>query len=303
MKTLIEKNNLILIEAAIVERLRRAGQVELHPSLVHATFIYDDVGKAELEKLYRGYISIALKAKIPILLITPTWRTNYERVMTAEVNSSINADAVRYMLDLRESYGSDAYLIKIGGVVGCKNDCYKPEEGLSKSESETFHSWQINHLARAGVDYLMATTLPSVIEAIGIAKAIQKTGIPYIISFVIDRTGFVLDGTALYDAINMMDAEISHPPLCYMVNCSYPTFLHAEEQPQALFTRLLGFQANSSSLSHSELDGSADLQVENIFDWTNEMLKLNRQYGVKILGGCCGTDDTHLRSLIESNPG
>ena len=66
MKTLIEKNNLILIEAAIVERLRRAGQVELHPSLAHATFIYDDVGKAELEKLYRGYISIALKAKIPI---------------------------------------------------------------------------------------------------------------------------------------------------------------------------------------------------------------------------------------------
>jgi len=62
MKALINKNNLILIEAAIVERLRRSGRVKLHPSLVHATFIYDDSGKAELEKLYRGYISIALEA-------------------------------------------------------------------------------------------------------------------------------------------------------------------------------------------------------------------------------------------------
>jgi S-methylmethionine-dependent homocysteine/selenocysteine methylase len=299
MKALIEKNNLILIEAAIVERLRRVGQVELHPSLVHATFIYDDIGKTELEKLYRGYISIALEAEVPILLITPTWRANYERVKNAEVSSSINADAVSFMLDLRESYGSDASMIKIGGVVGCKNDCYKPEEGLTKSESETFHSWQINHLAKAGVDYLLATTLPNVLEAIGIADAMQKTGVPYIISFVIDRNGLVLDGVGLWDAISQIDSEKSDQPLCYMVNCSYPTFLHAEEQPRELFTRLLGFQANSSSLSHSDLEGSAELHSEEISEWTYDMLKLNREYGVKILGGCCGTDDTHLHSLTK----
>jgi len=303
MKILIDKNNLILIEAAIVERLRRSGQIELHPSLVHAPFIYDDVGKVELENLYRGYISIALEAEVPILLITPTWRANYERVKSAEVNSSINADAVRFMLDLREGYGSDASMIKIGGAVGCKNDCYRPEEGLTSSESERFHSWQIDHLAQAGVDYLLATTLPNVNEAIGIAKAMEKTGVPYIQSFVIDRNGLVLDGTDLWDAIRLVDSETTHQPLCHMVNCSYPTFLHSEEQPQALFTRLLGFQANSSSLSHSELDGSSELQIEEVPIWADEMLKLNREYGVKILGGCCGTDDTHLRSLIESSSG
>jgi len=301
MKALINKNNLILIEAAIVERLRRSGRVKLHPSLVHATFIYDDSGKAELEKLYRGYISIALEAEVPILLLTPTWRTNYERVKSAEVNSSINADAVHFMLDLRDSYGSDATMIKVGGVVGCKNDCYKPKEGLTKSDSEAFHSWQVNHLAEAGVDYLLATTLPNVFEAIGIAKAMQKTGIPYIISFVINRKGLILDGVSLWDAISQIDSETDPQPLCYMVNCSYPTFLDAKEQPTALFTRLLGFQANSSSLSHSELDGSDELQIEDVCEWAYEMLKLNREYGLKILGGCCGTDDTHLRSLIELN--
>jgi S-methylmethionine-dependent homocysteine/selenocysteine methylase len=303
MKNLIEQNNLILIEAAIVERLRRSGQVELHPSLVHGVFIYSDVGKAELENLYRGYISIALMAKVPIFIITPTWRTNYERVKNTEVNSSVNSDAVLFMLELRESYGSDASMIKIGGLIGCKNDCYIPEQGLSKSESETFHSWQINDLAKAGVDFLMASTLPNVNEAIGIAKAMGETSVPYILSFVINRKGLVLDGTSLWDATRQIDSETNPQPLCYMVNCSYPTFLRAEEQPKELFSRLLGFQANSSSLSHSELEGSFQLQTEDISEWANEMLNLNAEYGVKILGGCCGTDDTYLRSLIKSDSG
>ena len=301
MKTLLEKHNLILTEAAIVERLRRSDRINLHPSLVHATLIYDDRGKTELEKLYHSYISIAIEAEVPLLLITPTWRANFDRVKNAEINPNINSDSVRFMLDLREAHSQDATMIKIGGFIGCKNDCYKPEEGLSESESETFHSWQINQLAQAGVDFLMAGTLPNVEEAIGIAKAMEKTSTQYIISFVIDRNGYILDGTSLWAAVKQIDSATSQQPLCYMVNCSYPTFLCAKDQPTALFSRLLGYQANSSSLSQSELDGSAQLQVEDVAEWGEEMLNLNTKYGVKILGGCCGTDETHLQYLVESN--
>jgi methionine synthase I (cobalamin-dependent) len=41
------------------------------------------------------------------------------------------------------------------------------------------------------------------------------------------------------------------------------------------------------------------LQRDDLEAWTEEMLRLNREYGVKILGGCCGTDDTYLLSLAE----
>jgi homocysteine S-methyltransferase len=300
MKTLIERHSLILTEAAIVERLRRTGRVELHPSLVHAALVYDTTGRAELEKLFQGYISIAVKARVPIIVSAPTWRANYERVKKAGINPDINADSVRFMLELRETQGLDAAMIKIGGFIGCKNDCYRPEEGLSTAESESFHSWQIDQLAQAGADFLMAATLPDVDEAIGIARAMERTGTPYIISFVIDRNGRILDGTSLWDAVQRVDSATGQQPLCYMVNCSYPTFLRAEEQPRALFTRLLGYQANSSALSHGELDGSAQLEAEDVAEWVEEMLHLNREYGVKILGGCCGTDDAHLLRLAEA---
>jgi len=301
MKTLLKNHNLILTEAAIVERLRRSGQIDLHPDLVHAALIYDDLGKEALEKLYQNYISIAVTAKVPILLITPTWRANYERVMNADINPKINSDSVRFMSNIRLAQGLDESLIKIGGAIGSKNDCHKPEEGLSVSESQSFHTWQIDQLVQAGVDFLMAATLPNIAEAIGIAKAMEKTGAPYILSFVIGNNGLILDGTSLWDAVNQIDAVTNQQPLCYMVNCSYPTFLRAESQPEALFTRLLGYQANSSSLSHAELDGSSHLQAEDVSEWAEEMLNLNRNYGVKILGGCCGTDDSYLLRLVGAN--
>jgi homocysteine S-methyltransferase len=301
MKTLLDRHGLILTEAAIVERLRRTGKVELHPSLVHAALVYDTKGRAALEKLFQGYISIAAMAKVPILASAPTWRANYERVKDAGINPDVNADAVRFMQDLREAQGLYAPMVKVGGFIGCKNDCYRPEEGLSVTESERFHSWQIDRLAQAGADFLMAATLPNIDEAIGIARAMERTGTPYIISFVIGSDGRILDGTSLWDAVQRIDAWTGEQPLCYMVNCSYPTFLRAKEQPRALFTRLLGYQANSSALSHSELDGAAQLEAEDVAEWAEEMLHLNREYGVKILGGCCGTEDAHLLRLVEAN--
>jgi S-methylmethionine-dependent homocysteine/selenocysteine methylase len=303
MKSLLEEHDLILTEAAIVERLRRSGRVELHPTLVHAALVYDVEGRAEMERLFQGYVSIAAAAGVPIIVSAPTWRANYERVRDSGVNLDVNADAVRFLLDLREAQEAHASMLKVGGFIGCKNDCYRPEEALSTVEAERFHSWQIERLAQAGVDFLMAATLPNIDEAIGIARAMERTGVPYIISFVIGSDGRVLDGTGLWDAVQRVDASTVTQPLCYMVNCSYPAFLRAKQQPSELFTRLLGYQGNSSALSHSELDGSAQLEVEDVAEWAEEMLRLNREHGVKILGGCCGTGDAHLLRLVGADHG
>ncbi|MCP4628141.1 MAG: hypothetical protein GY850_32190, partial [bacterium] len=64
-----------------------------------------------------------------------------------------------------------AFLFFISG--GSSWSAYKPNEGLSVTESEKFHSWQIDELAQAGVDFLIAETLPSVEEAKGIARAME----------------------------------------------------------------------------------------------------------------------------------
>jgi homocysteine S-methyltransferase len=295
MKQLLQDNSLILMEAAIVESLRRSENIKLHPVLVNAPLIYEEEGRKALAALYQKYIDIAGKAKKPFMMCTPTWRANQSRVAETNIHPSINVDAVHFLQGIREAEGNDGQTIKIGGLIGCKNDCYRPEDGLSAADAEEFHSWQVNQLKKGGVDFLIAETLPSVEEAIGIARAIERTGLPWFMSFVISRDGCVLDGTELYTAIKTIDENTERKPLGYMANCAYPSFLNAASQPLELFERLVGYLANASSMDQCELDGAEDLQMESVSDWGDLMLELNRRYGLKVLGGCCGTNEEHLR--------
>jgi len=297
MQQLLRDNSLILMEASIVESLRRSEDIELHPTLVNAPLIYEETGRKALNKLYQGYIDIAVEAKKPFLMCTPTWRTNHARVVETKTNPAINIDAVKFLRALRESQAAGKENIKIGGMIGCKNDCYRPEESLPRQEAEMFHAWQLDQLKQGGVDFLIAETLPSVEEAIGIARAMESTGLPYFISFVISRDGLVLDGTDLDTAIKTIDQETNRPPLGFMVNCAYPSFLCAATQPPVVFKRLLGYMANASSLDQCDLDGAEVLYQESTQEWGELMLGLNRTHGVRVLGGCCGTGEEHLRYI------
>ena len=154
-------------------------------------------------------------------------------------------------------------------MIGSKNECYKPEEALQTDEAYTFHSWQIGKLAKEDVDYLMAATVPALPEVVGIARAMGKTKIPYFISFVINRNGNILDGCSLQSAFEKIDDECSEPPMGYMINCAYPSFLNADTQPYSVFERLMGFQANASSLDQDQLDGANTVQFDSLEDWGN----------------------------------
>ena len=294
----IEENTIILTEAAVIEKLRRSEAISLHPRLENATLIYDVDGKRALREIYSGYIDIACEAGLPINIATPTWRANRERVLEAVIGN-INRDAVRFLSDLRNEWDEFSSRIFIGGLIGCKNDCYKPAEGLPPDKAYSFHSWQIEQLAKENIDYLMAATVPAIPEAVGMALAMQKTKIPYFISFVINRAGKILDGSSLRTAFDRIDAECTIPPVGYMINCAYPSFLNAPAQPESVLRRLLGFQGNASSLDHAELDGSLSLQSDTLEDWGDRMVALNKIHGIKILGGCCGTDVSHLKYLAE----
>ena len=139
MQDLLNYHDKILMEGAIVEQLCHVTSVVLHPTLIHASLIYDRQGRQDLSVLYRSYLEIALKADLPFLMCSPTWLTHFERVLNSGIVTSINVDAVRFMQDIRNQYPHFRNMIKIGGMMGCKGDAYQPEEGLSCREAEACH--------------------------------------------------------------------------------------------------------------------------------------------------------------------
>jgi len=295
--TTLQKYPLMLTEAAISERLRRRDDVTLHPTLFNTPLIYDEHGRHCLCEIYGQYREIAREAGLPLLLCAPTWRVDRERTAAAGFDASLNRDAVGFMLALRDRWQDRQSPIFVGGLIGPKNDCYSPAQALSHDEAEQYHDWQIRELAAAGVDVVIGQTFPAVSEALGVARACAKAGVAHLISFVINRHGRVLDGALLAEAIAYIDRETAHGPAGYMVNCVHPSFLLSSQQPAHLFTRLVGIQANSSSLDHDQLDGAAELKQDDLREWGTQMLTLHREHGMKILGGCCGTDDTYLRYI------
>ena len=297
---LLKLHNTILSECAVSERLRRLPDLKLHPTLFNTPLIYDRNGRQQLAEIYHSYIEVAREGKFPLLLCAPTWRVDKSRIEEAGVPRSINNDAVEFIKGLKDRYTVTDSLIIAGALLAPRNDCYSPEAALGRKESAEVHSWQIDQLVDSAAEVIIAQTMPAVSESLGMADRLGSSAKPYVISFVIDRTARVLDNTPLAEAIDIIDQEVACPPAGYMVNCVYPTFLRADQQPSALFRRLIGIQANSSSKDHAQLDGAEELQQDPLTDWGRDMLQLNKEYGVKILGGCCGTDHTYLRYLAES---
>ncbi len=296
----------ILAEGAVIERLRRNPAVRLDRYIVHAGLVYDRHGQTALRQIYRQYLDIGRLSGLPLLTCAPTGRANSARLRQAgyDDQTDVNGDCVRFLTSVRAEYGAYAGQVFVGGLMSCQGDAYKPAEALPAGEATVFHRPQARALAAAGVDFLLAATLPAASEALGLAWAMAECGTPYALSFVLRPNGTLLDGTPLHQAIAMIDAAVNPAPLFYMANCVHPTvfesaFAAAISQSPAVARRVIGLQANTSTKSPEELDRLGSLDGAKPEPFANAMVGLNHWFGTKILGGCCGTDNRHIAAIAQ----
>ncbi len=300
-----ERSTCILGEGAVIERLRRNSDFELDPHIVNSAFIYDEPRRETLAAIYRQYLDIGRQYDLPLILSTPTWRASRERISKAGCEGKdVNGDNFRFLDGLRNECGPYAKNVVVGGLLSCRGDAFNPEEALSAPEARTFHAWQAERLAQAGVDFLLAATLPTIGEAIGLSAALSDTGMPYIISFVARQEGTWIDGTPLKDAIQRIDAAVSPKPLTYIINCTHASIFrkalfHEVNSSPLVRARIGGLLANTAALKPEDLDERENLVTEAPEMFGQAVGDLKDDLGMKILGGCCGTDDRHIRQLAK----
>lgn len=298
---IFRESDLILAEGAFVERIKGEFNTQISNHINHAGLIYD---KAEvLEILYRQYIDIGKLHNVPIMVMTPTRKVNYLSIKeTKYKDKDIISDSFLFLNEIKKSYGEYSNKIMIGGLMGCKGDAYKSINALNINDSYEFHQNQSIEFQKHNFDFLFAGIMPEINEAIGMAKAMAETNIPYIISFMIRKDGCLIDGTPISTAISIIDEEVSPQPICYLTNCIHPKNLHLAlsnhiniNKPQ--LSRFKGIQANGSILSPEELNNCDILHTDDSNNLIDEMLLLYKQFDLKIFGGCCGTDDKFIADL------
>lgn len=302
---IIGSNPFIVAEGSVIERIKRETGYHLDPDIANAGMVYDENGAAILASIYREYIETAKPFDLPIVILTPTWRASGERLERAGfLGKDVNRDCFEFLARVRDGYGMYAEKILVGGILSCRGDAYNTADALDADEAQAYHAYQVGRLASAGVDFLLASTIPASKEAAGMAAVMAECGLPYIISFIIRPSGKLLDGTPLVEAIAEIDVSVSPQPTAYMLNCVHPanarrTIAAGPNNSAQLKSRLIGLQGNASRMSPEELDGRVELDADPPERWARAMLSLHDDFDMRILGGCCGTDNRHIARLVE----
>jgi homocysteine S-methyltransferase len=293
MQQLFRAGAVTLTEGSVLERVSRQAPALLDPSIGYAGLLDSQHGRQMLSSIWKEYATAA--APFPIVIHTPTWRCGRERMAKARrPKSQPEETAVNLLRDLVPE-------AIIAGLVGPQGDCYTPSEAPGRQAAREYHAWQVERLVEADCDFLLAATLPALGEALGVADAFAETDLAYVLSFVLRSDGCLLDGTPLTEAIAEIDGR-ERLPAGYWINCTHPEVFaagmkEAREVTPAVAARVIGFQANTSPRDPSEFDALTSLDTMRPEDFAMSLAILKSEFGLSILGGCCGTRAAHIRAL------
>jgi homocysteine S-methyltransferase len=277
--------------------------------------VFDDA--EAWQALERDFLAPTLRAAADgghgLIVDALVWRAQPDYLAKLGIAASrlapINAGAVRRTRESvdrwRREAGVDAQRLPvlIAADVGPRGDGYRVDDAaVTPALARDYHAEQIGAVAEAGADLVCALTMTSVSESIGIVEAAAAAGLPIIVSPTVETDGRLPDGSRLGELVERVDEATNAAPLFYMVNCAHPDHLlpsleAARASGEEWLARFRGFRANASRRSHAELDDSPELDRGDAAELAREIAALRHRYGLRVVGGCCGTDVEHLRAI------
>jgi homocysteine S-methyltransferase len=286
-----------------------------------AAFVLLDTeeGRELLREYYHPYLGIAREAGTGLVLETPTWRASPAWFTALDRRSSdlgpVNHAAVQLLRDLcEEQPGVD---VIVSGCLGPRDDRFVAATMMDEQAAQDYHRPQVEALHAAGADRVTAVTVAYPAEAVGVARAAQVAGIECVVSFTVETDGRLPDGSTLPHAIRVVDDATDRAAAFFMVNCAHPSHVTLTLDPPAVdapvddavpdpadrtwLSRVQGVRANASTRSHAELDAAEDLDDGDPATFGREMARLHaRVPSLRVLGGCCGTDERHIRAVARA---
>ena len=257
-----------------------------------------------VEKVHRSFLEAGVD-----VIETCTFRSNrltmkeyglQDRIL--EINKTAASLARRCADDFSRD-GQPRFVAGSMGPTGKLPSMSDPElSNITFDELVDIFREQAVGLISGGVDLLLIETSQDILEVkaaiLGIQKAFEETGIwlPIQAQVTLDTTGRMLLGTD----IHAVDVILEGLPIDVIgLNCSTgpdymrePIRMLSEQTP-------LPISCIPNAGLPLNIDGQAvyPLQPEPFAATLNEFVT---KYGIRVVGGCCGTTPEHLRRLVET---
>jgi len=276
------------------------------PHFASFGLLQNEEGIHILNEYYLDYLEISKQICSGFILEAPTWRANPDWAMklgySLESLDHINRTAILELEKTRNIHENEDFRISISGCIGPRGDGYSPENQMNIKMAEEYHSFQIKILADTNADFVSAMTMNYNDEAIGIVNAARNNNIPVVISYTVETDGKLPSGESLGEAITSLDKITNNYVSYFMINCAHPNHFSNVLQANSKWARRIkGIRANASAKSHAELDESETLDEGNKEELAKGYQNLKSLLpNLTIIGGCCGTDHTHMEKICEA---
>jgi homocysteine S-methyltransferase len=282
--------------------------VEL-PEFAAFVLLESQEGRERLRSYFRRFLDVAAQTSgAGFVLESPTWRAGWDWGARLGFDGRrmqrINREAITLLQELKAEHAARmAGPIVISGCVGPRGDGYLAGAPMALDDATRVHQPQVDALASAGVDLITCMTMTTSAEAIGVARAAARAGLPSAISFTVETDGKLPNGESLAQAIDAVDADAAEAgrerPAYFMLNCAHPS--HFERVLGSLGdrrSRLRGLRANASRRSHAELDAATELDAGDPLELGADYARLKAHWpSLHVMGGCCGTDHRHVAAM------
>jgi len=231
------------------------------------------------------------------IMITDTFRTTrraFANKGIAEQAASATALACALAQEARQSAQAERE-IYIAGSIAPLEDCYSPELTPPQSEIEVEHAELVAQLKQGGVDFILLETMITERETLSGIRAIQKSGLPFAVSFCCDSTLALLGGASLREMVRIVEP---FQPLFIGVNCvSTEIATTAVKQLRTMTTLPISVYAQGDGLADGELGWKMAEQQH-----LQTYMRAAPQWlaaGAQVIGGCCGTTPAYIHALRQ----
>lgn len=288
IRDLLEKKETVILDSAMGTEIQRMGYKTYLP-------LWTAPANEEVPDLVKKIHEDNIRAGAD-LITTNTFRTikwTYSKIGQIEKAKDLTKKAVEIAQNAAKSTSSD---ILVAGSISTLEDCYEPMNVPSREILEEEHQYQADLLASLGVDFILVETINSIIESQAVSKAVTQTGMPFIASFVTDGNGCLLSGESIGDAINSIS---SFRPEAIMLNCAPIEVI--DQDFEILYKEYSGYKglyANGCGYPHDELGWEFDDSYDASEKYVSYFQKWKKK-GLKIIGGCCGTNADYIKAISQ----
>ncbi|MBF6331915.1 homocysteine S-methyltransferase family protein [Nocardia transvalensis] len=291
MSNSIASEEVLLLDGGIATELQRAGLSVQSPWWATRALL-TEANRRILQSVHEAYLAAGAR-----VITANTFRANLRTLRGTRLDDAGRAWMVHAAIGVadaarREARVPDAW---IAGSIGHVEDCYRPDAVPPDDELRAEHGWLVRELSRAGVELFLIETMNTIREARIALEQVLTAGGRAWVSFVCAEDGMLLSGEPLTGAVHAVQRDGAEAVL---VNCTSPT--GTEVAMRALCrgrAGLIGAYPNIEDRTglppYEHVDRALpaalgpDEFAELVFRWRAD-------YGLDIIGGCCGTSPAHL---------